>query len=152
MAKKKQMIVTEKQHGVLTRMDKELGPALNREGFELPLVIQKPLEVTEPTAEPEEKKPELDPRLIREIDGGLEFYVRIVQMSINSRYVIVCPYIDGFGPGPMVVPKRGRERTVMEMTNEGPKPKIIKGKFSKKGAKFWARLVDTERPLYKFVK
>ncbi len=92
-----------------------------------------------------------DERLMREGEKGTELYARIVQMPKNKRYVVVCPYLDGFLPGRMVVPKRGRERKVFVQTDDGLKEKTIEGKFSKRGAKFWVRPVGEDKGLYEFV-
>jgi len=108
---------------------------------------------TDESEQPPENKPaEIDQRLMRETEKGIELYARIVQMAKNKRYVIVCPYLDGFAPGRMVVPKRGRTRKVFVQGENGLEEKIIPGKFSKRGAKFWVRPVGEVEGLYEFVK
>lgn len=96
--------------------------------------------------------PAQDSRLIRDTENGVELYAKIVQLSKNKRYVIVCPFVDGFSPGRMVVPKRGQNRKVMVKTDDGWIEKAVPGKFTKRGNKFWVRLVDAEQGLYEFVK
>jgi len=98
------------------------------------------------------RKQEQDNRLMRDGENGVELYARIVQLPKNNRVVIVCPYMDGWLPGRMVVPKRGRERKIFEQTKDGLKEKTIPGKFSKRGAKLWVRPVGEEKGLYEFVK
>jgi len=94
-----------------------------------------------------------DNRLMRETENGMELYARIVQLPRNKkRYVIVCPYIDGFSPGRMVLPKRGRERKSFVKTDDGWKEVTIPGKFAKRGAKFWVRQVSEEEGLYEYIK
>jgi len=90
---------------------------------------------------------EEDNRVVRNED---ELYARVVRLTNNPRYVIVCPYVDGFGSGRMVLPRRGKGRKVFEKDGHGKLIEKTKpSAFSKMGKKLWVKYVS--EGLYEYV-
>jgi len=96
---------------------------------------------------PAEQEPPAIPEDSRLQRNGDELYARVVRCCPNERMVIVCPYLDGFTSGRMVLPKSGGART--EYINGQPIRR--KHSMAQRGKKLWVRLIDEKQKIYEYV-